>query len=113
MKIIEQPVSKASIFQDSIVIDDQYVKAVVDVEKEIIAYDAGMHVDLEGFLLEQGSEQKNLWGINLLKGIEGETWVEFDSMINIRPAQNNRSRSVEDEEIRNKIMAIINKCITV
>lgn len=111
MKIIKEPIPKQSVFENSIVIDNQYVKAVVDVEKGVIAYDAGMHVDLEGYLLEQGSEQKNLWGINLLKDVEGDNWVEFDSMINIRPAQNNKSRGVEDENIRQRILEIINKLV--
>ena len=112
MKIISEPISKVVIFEDSIVIDDQYVKAVVDVEKEIIAYDAGMHVDLEACLLENGSNQQSLWGINFLKGVEGGNWVEFDSMINIRPAQNNRSRGVEDKNIQSKILKIVNRLIT-
>lgn len=111
MILVDKPTTKALIFDNSTIIDDQFVKAVVDVEKEIIAYDAGMHVDLEEFLLEKGSEQKNLWGINFLKDIEGDEWVEFDSMINIRPAQNNRSRSVEDKSIRQKIISIVNKNI--
>jgi len=111
MKIIKKPVSKSTIFQDSIVIDEQYVKAVVDVEKEIMAFDAGMHYDLELDLLEQGSKQDNLWGINLLKNIPGDEWIEFDSMINIRPGQKNRSRGVEDENARKKIIQIVNKLI--
>ncbi|MEK7617933.1 MAG: DUF5674 family protein [Patescibacteria group bacterium] len=109
MKIIKQPLNKASIFENSIVIDDEYVKAVVDVTKELIAYDAGMHFDLEQMLLEQGSRQEDLWGINLLKNMSGDDWIEFDSMINIRPAQNNRSRRVEDENARKTIVNIINK----
>lgn len=107
MVIIEKPVSRRSIFENAVVIDDQFVKAVVDVEKRVVAYDAGMHVDLEQFLLEKGSRQQDLWGINFLKGVAGEEWVEFDSMINIRPAQHNRSRGVEDELTRKKILEII------
>ena len=48
-------------------------------------------------------------GINLLKNMSGDDWIEFDSMINIRPAQNNRSRRVEDENARKTIVNIINK----
>jgi hypothetical protein len=88
------------------------VKGVVDVEKEIIAIDAGLHADLETFLLQNGSSQENLWGINLYPEIDDDDFLEFDSMINIRPTQNNRSRDVEDEKIRQKIIAIIKKRIT-
>lgn len=87
------------------------VKGVVDVENEILAIDAGLHADLETFLLQNGSKQENLWGINLYPELEGEDFLEFDSMINIRPAQNNRTRGVDDEKIRQKIVEIVEKRI--
>lgn len=109
MKIITEPVDRQSIFTNSTVLDNQFIKAVVDINRQVIAYDAGMHVDLEQLLLEQGSRQQDIWGINLLKGVSGDEWIEFDSMINIRPGQNNRSRGVENENIRNKIIEIVNQ----
>ena len=87
------------------------VKAVVDVERELIAVDAELHADLEALLLEDGSQQKNLWGINLYPEMPREEFIEFDSVINIRPSQGNRSRDVESEEIREKIIAILEKRI--
>jgi len=87
------------------------VKAVVDVEKEIMAVDAGLHADEEQALLENGSEQKNLWGINIYPEVKDENWIEFDSMINLRPSQNNRSRGVENEELRKKIINIVSKLV--
>ncbi len=88
------------------------VKAVVDIEKEIMAIDAEMHADEEQLLLENGSQQKDLWGINLYPDMAGENWIEFDSMINIRPSQNNRTRGIDNEEIRKKIIDIVNKLVT-
>ncbi len=85
------------------------VKAVVDVDKEIIAVDAELHSDLEALLLEDGSQQKSLWGINLYPEIEGSDFIEFDSMINMRPSQNNRSRGIENEDLRKKITEIVLK----
>lgn len=83
------------------------VKAVVDIEKKLIAVDAQLHSDLETHLLENGSEQKNLWGINFYPEEFGsENFIEFDSMINLRPSQGNLSRGVEDEKIRKKILEI-------
>ncbi len=87
------------------------VKAVVDIEKEIIAVDAELHSDEEASLLEKGSEQKNLWGINLYPDKRGKDFIEFDSMINIRPSQGNRSRGVDDSKIQKSIVKIINKLI--
>lgn len=87
------------------------VKGVVDIEKGIMAVDADLHADEEALLLEKGSEQKNLWGINLYPEIKGEDFIEFDSMINLRPSQNNRSRGVESMEIREKIIKIADKLI--
>ena len=83
------------------------VKAVVDIKKEIMVVDAELHADEEAFLLEHGSKQADLWGINLYPDIKDEGWVEFDSMINLRPSQGNRSRGVEDINIQNKIKSIV------
>jgi len=87
------------------------VKAVVDIDTELMAVDAELHADLESLLLEDGSQQKHLWGINLYPEARGDEFIEFDSMINVRPSQGNRSRRVEDEAIRNKIIQIVGKRI--
>lgn len=83
------------------------VKAVVDVDRQLVAVNAELHSDLEALLLEAGSEQKSLWGINLYPDMPAEQFIEFDSMINMRPSQGNRSRGVEDEAIRKRIVAIV------
>ena len=85
------------------------VKAVVDIDRELMAVDAELHADLETLLLEDGSTQKSLWGINLYPELTGNDFIEFDSMINMRPSQANRSRGVEDEAIRKKIISIVEK----
>lgn len=85
------------------------VKAVVDLEKNLMVVDAEMHADEEQYLLEHGSKQDNLWGINLHPDKFGsDDFVEYDSMINIRPRQKNMSRGVEDEAIRKKIIEVVN-----
>ena len=90
----------------------ELVKAVVDVEKRIMVVDAGLHVDEEQLLLESGSSQADLWGINLYPDSYGDDdFVEFDSMINIRPAQGNRSRSVEDADLRGRILEIVGEIV--
>jgi len=89
------------------------VKAVVDLEQRLLVVDAEMHVDEEQFLLEHGSTQENLWGINLYPGRFGtDEFVEFDSMVNIRPRQKNMSRSVEDENIKKAILDLVKVKVT-
>lgn len=113
MRILEQAATKDELIKNSVnFIDTNTIKAVVDVGRSIIAIDSPMHYDCEQLLLENGSSQANLWGINLYLDEENiDDMVEFDSMINIRPAQGNRTRGVEDEAVRAKIKAVVKKWI--
>jgi len=86
-------------------------KAVVDVEKGIMAIGGDLHADEEAVLLEQGSKQDNLWGINIYTEKFGAERIEFDSMINYRPRLNNRSKFVEDNKLRQKIIELVNNLI--
>lgn len=89
------------------------VKGVVDVERRSMAIGGELHSDGEAILISQGSAQVNLWGINLYPGQYGEEdWIEFDSMINVRPSQGNRSRSVEDSATRATIRQIVEQLVT-
>lgn len=83
------------------------VKGVVDVRRAVGAFGGELHSDEEALLLGDGSHQQDLWGINLYPSESGDDWLEFDSMINVRPSQNNRSRGVEDASIRNEIRRIV------
>jgi hypothetical protein len=84
------------------------VKGVVDTNKRLLVLDAEMHVDEEQFFLERGSAQADLWGINLWPEQYGtDDFVEFDAMINIRPWQNNRTRSIDNQELQEKIVKIV------
>lgn len=109
MIILEKPVTRAELIELAENFYGDMVKGVVDVDKELLALDAELHSDLEGLLLGEGSQQEALWGINLYPEAEDEDFLEFDSLINIRPRQGNRSRYVENEEIREKIRIIVNK----
>ena len=83
------------------------VKAVVDVDRGVMAVSGELHSDEEAMLLEDGSRQSDLWGINLYPNESGVDWIEFDSMINVRPSQGNRSRGVEDEDVREAIRRVV------
>jgi hypothetical protein len=87
------------------------VKGVVDIEKGIMLVDADLHADEEASLIETGSKQDDLWGINLYPEESDEDFIEFDSMINVRPRQNNRSRNVESVELQGKIREIIGRLV--
>ena len=87
------------------------VKAVVDVEREIMALDGELHADEEALLLEHGSAQRDLWGINIYPDLAAEDRIEFDSMINLRPSQGNRSRGVDDPAVRNRIIDVVSSLI--
>jgi hypothetical protein len=83
------------------------VKAVVDVKLAIMAIDAELHADEEALLIDNGSDQNDLWGINLYPEIEGADFIEFDSMINLRPSRGNRGRGVENPGVRDHIQKIV------
>jgi len=87
------------------------VKAVVDVRRGVMAVDADLHSDEEALLIEQGSTQGDLWGINLYPDLSTDEWIEFDSMINIRPSQGNRSRGVDDAGVRSRILDVVSALV--
>ncbi|MCD4702168.1 MAG: DUF5674 family protein [Candidatus Aegiribacteria sp.] len=83
------------------------IKAVVDVARGIMIIDADLHSDEEAELLATDSRQQDLWGINLYPDLPQEEWLEFDSMINLRPSSGNRSRNVDDPAIREQIRNLV------
>lgn len=87
------------------------VKAVVDIRQELMVVDAELHADQEALLIERGSDQTDLWGINLYPDLSDAEFVEFDSMINLRPSQGNRSRGVEDASLRERILRIVDRLV--
>ena len=88
------------------------VKGAVDIEKEIIALGGELHVDEEMKLIEEeGSRQENIWGINLYPDRTRDDFLEFDSMINLKPNFGNRTRGIDNSEIAEKVKIIVAKLI--
>ena len=87
------------------------VKAVVDIRRRVMAIGGELHADEETLLLDDGSKQADLWGINLYPATPGEDGLEYDSMINVRPAQGNRSRVVESPVLRQAIRAVVDELV--
>jgi len=87
------------------------LKAVVDIEKEIMALGGEFHSDAKDLLLKQGSEQESLWGIDIYPEKSKDKWLEFNSLINIRPSIGNRSMEIQDNKIKDKIRQIIDNLV--
>lgn len=81
-----------------------YIKIVVDIERRILAGGGDLHRDCEEILLNDGSLQKDLWGADWLPE---QRQIEYESLINIRPSQNNRSMWIESPILRNQIASIV------
>ncbi len=109
--LISEPISTQQLREAGEELYGDMIKAVVDVEKKIMAVGAELHADEEAFLIERNSRQENLWGINLYTNRAMSEMVEFDSMINIRPRQNNRSRGVEDPALQERIIGVVRKLV--
>ena len=109
MKIITQHVTLNEVERMAAGMFGNMVKAVVDVDRELVAVDGELHSDLEALLIEKGSMPQSLWGINLYPEMTSDDFIEFDSLINMRPSQGNRSRGIENAQLRKTIIEIVSK----
>lgn len=111
MKIVSEKITLGELKEMAAAVFGDLVKAVVDVDREVIAVGGELHSDLEAWLLENGSLQQSLWGVNLYPELQGKEFVEFDSMINLRPSARNMSRGIDSSETRERILRIVGKRI--
>lgn len=84
-----------------------WIKAVVDVARGTMAVGGDLHADDAALLFEHGSHLQDVWGISLYPNEDEIGRIEFDSLINIRPGQGNRTRGVDDEPTRERIRALV------
>jgi hypothetical protein len=112
IEIVQEHVSIEHVEALAIASFGDFVKAVVDETQALMAIGGELHADAEAILLDHGSRQADLWGINLYPAAFGASaWIEFDSMINVRPAQGNRTRSVDDPATRERIVGIVGRLV--
>jgi len=111
MKIIRNPITRQELVDRYTSNYPNMTKAVVDVERRIMAVDAEWHVDLEAMLLDDGSAQRNLWGINLQLIRSPEEFIVYESLINIRPAQHNFQMEVMDEGVRAELKSVVDALV--
>ncbi len=112
IKVVKNSINKKELEDIASAEFGDIVKVVVDILQGIMAVGGELHADEETLLVEKfGSKRKYLWGINFYPKKSGEEWIEFNSMINIKPAQGNRSRGVDDVETRESIIKVVNKLV--
>ena len=112
MKIVKDNIGISELNEMAKKMHGNLVKVIVDVNKQIMAVDAHMHADLfECLVNEENSEPRYLWGINIHPEENGDNFIEFDSMMNVRPGLGNRSRGIESEELRNDIIGVVKKIV--
>lgn len=111
IKIVENQITVDELKRLAEVFYVNMIKGVVDIQREIIAFGGEYHVDANMVLMENGSEQKDVWGFNINFDEPRDSWIEYISLINIRPAVGNRKMEVQDENIRKKMKEIIDSKI--
>jgi len=87
------------------------VKASVDVGRGVMAIGGELHSDEEALLLDDGAKQADVWGINIYPDEPDDAWIEFESLINVRPAHGNRSRGVDDPAVQLAIRRVVGALI--
>src|SRR6185436_434371 len=107
IQIIRENATKEQL-QEMMEMLETYVKLAVDVERGVLAGGGAMHADCEAVLLEDGSQQESIWGADW--NPESQE-VTFESLINIRPRQNNRSLELQDPELRARVEQITRKLL--
>jgi hypothetical protein len=82
---------------------ESMIKIAVDIRRSILAGGGEMHADCETVLLDDGSEQDDVWGANWYSA---EQRIEFESLINIRPQVGNRSILIQNEDVRKQVESV-------
>lgn len=109
IKIVENEISLEELKELAQEFYGTMIKGAIDVENEILALGGEYHMDANNVLIEKGLKQPNIWGFNINFEKEGDDWIEYTSLINIRPAQGNRAMELADENLKKRIKEIINK----
>lgn len=101
--IVREPVNQETLNALAKEWHHSLVKGVVDISRAVVALGGEWHIDANNRLIEDGSEQRNLWGFNIYPKETGDAAIEYNSLINIRPTQGNRSMEIESAEIRTDV----------
>jgi Protein of unknown function (DUF5674) len=110
-RIVRTPISLSDVIALAQQRFGDMTKAAVDVGRGVMAIGGELHSDEEALLLEDGAVQADVWGINIYPAELGDAWIEFDSMINVRPSANNRTRGVDDPATQARIRQVVDSLI--
>ena len=102
-RIITEPLSKPELRELCVAHFKTFVKFVVDIKQGIMAVGGELHADGEALLIEQGSNQSNLWGANFYPDKTALERLEYTALINIRPRDNNFGMEISDPAIQSKV----------
>lgn len=111
IQVITSPITRAEAHRIGKPWYTEMVKGVVDIDKGIVALGGEYHMDANMVLIGQGSDQSMVWGFNIYPERTDEDWIEYRSLINIRPVAGNKSMIVEDTDIQNKMRSHIERLI--
>lgn len=112
IKIIDKKITESELREIAKDFYGYMIKGVVDIEQEILAMGGEYHIDANMVLIKNGSKQQNIWGFNWYFDKTEERQIEYISLINIRPAQKNRSMEIQDESLRSAMKTIILKYLS-
>ena len=112
IKIINKKIAESELHEIAKDFYGEMVKGVVDIEREILALGGEYHMDANNKLIENGSRQQNVWGFNWYFDKKGNKRIEYVSLINIRPKQNNKTMEVQNVFLRDKMKTVILKYLT-
>lgn len=90
---------------------EKLIKFVVDIDKKEVIFGGEMHADAEAEIIKKGSMQENIWGANIYPLNDNDQQLEYTSLINIRPHQNNLGMEILSSKLRKKINDIIDAVI--
>ncbi len=112
IRIIKKPITRLELKKIAEERFGDLVKVAVDIEQEVMAVGGELHVDEEVLLIEkEGSRQENIWGINIYPEETEDAFIEFDSMINLKPMFGNRSRDIDDPKVKERIIKVVHKLV--
>ena len=109
--VVREPVDQETLDSLARAWHTSLVKGVVDINLGTVALGGEWHIDANNKLIAEGSEQKNLWGFNVYPKENGDSAIEYNSLINIRPAQGNRSMEIMSEETRRTVRETVERII--
>lgn len=111
LKIVEQPITKIELQALAKEIFGDMVKGTVDIANGKMALGGEMHIDSNELLIKSGSDQLDIWGFNIYPEMPFDDCLEYNSLVNIKPALGNRSADIQDKKIRDKVRKAIMKYV--